>query len=80
VYCIGKALPVGEVLHFQIFSIHEEVLLAQGNFPIIGVALVTPPVFASETPATTPTVTPTGVFTPESTPSPSYPGYPGSRP
>jgi hypothetical protein len=76
VYCTGKALPVGEVLQFQIFSINEEVLLAQGNFPIIGMALAPPELFASATP----TITPTGASTPERTPSPSYPSYPGTRP
>jgi hypothetical protein len=76
VYCAGKVLPIGEVLQFQIVSITEEVLLAQGNFPIIGMALVTPELFASPTPL----IAATGVFTPESTPSPSYPSYPGSRP
>ena len=76
VYCTGKAQPIGQVLQFQIFSINEEVLLAQGNFPIIGMALVTPDLFASATP----TITPTGLSTPARTPSPSYPSYPGTRP
>jgi hypothetical protein len=75
VYCTGKTLPVGEVLQFRIFSVNEEVLLAQGNFPIIGMALATPNVFVPPTP--TITVSPTDVFVPETTPSPSYPSYPG---
>ena len=72
VYCTGKALPVGEVLQFFIISINGDVLLAQGNFPIIGMALAGPGVYLSPTP--------TSVFTPEATPSPSYPSYPGPRP
>jgi hypothetical protein len=71
VYCTGKVLPVGEVLQFFVISINGDVLLAQGNFPIIGMALAAPEVFSSPTPA---------VLTPEVTPSPSYPSYPSSRP
>jgi hypothetical protein len=71
VYCTGKALPVGEVLQFFIFSIKGDVLLAQGNFPIIGMALAAPGIYLSPTPSPT---------TPETTPSPSYPSYPVSRP
>jgi hypothetical protein len=76
VYCTGKALPIGEVFQFLIFSINEEVLLAQGNFPIIGMALAPPGVFSPPTPS----ATPTDGFVPEDTPTPSYPSYPGSRP
>ena len=76
VYCTGTMLPLGQIFQFLILSLNEDVPLAQGNFPIIGMALVTPNVFDSPTPP----VTVTGVVTPESTPSPSYPSYPGSRP
>jgi len=80
VYCTGKTLPVGEVYQFLILSLNEEVLLAQGNFPIIGMALVTPMVISPETPTPTSTVVPTGIV-PRGTPtSPSYPSYPGSTP
>jgi hypothetical protein len=72
VYCTGEAMPVGEVLQFFIISIREEVLLAQGNFPIIGMALAGPEIYLSPTP--------TSIFMPEVTPSPSYPSYPGPRP
>jgi hypothetical protein len=72
VYCTGKALPVGQILQFFLISINGEVLLAQGNFPIIGIALAGPEVFLSPTP--------TSVFTLEATPSPSYPSYPSARP
>jgi hypothetical protein len=76
VYCTGEMLPLGQTFQFLILSLNEDVLLAQGNFPIIGMALVTPNVFNSPTPP----ITATGIATPESTPSPSYPSYPGSRP
>jgi hypothetical protein len=84
VYCTGKTLPVGEVYQFLIFSLNEEILLAQGSFPIIGMGLVTPVVIAPPTPTPIPpTPTPTGLptenipgGTPRTTPSPSYPSYP----
>jgi hypothetical protein len=68
VYCTGQDLPIGEEFQFLIFSLNEDVLLAQGNFPIIGMALATPSIYVSPTP------------TPTSTPKPSYPSYPGPRP
>ena len=77
VYCTGKLLPVGEVLHFYVISLNGDIVLAQGNFPILGIALAGPDVFA---PTSTVTVTPPIGFTPEATPSPSYPSYPGGRP
>jgi len=81
VYCTGKTLPVGVVYQFLIFSLKEEILIAQGNFPIIGMALVTPVVIAppTETPTPTTFVEPTEGTTvtgPRGTPSPSYPSYP----
>jgi hypothetical protein len=80
VYCTGKTLPVGEVYQFLIFSLNEEILLAQGSFSIIGMALVTPVVFSPPTSTPTMTVVPTGIV-PKSTPTrPSYPSYPGARP
>lgn len=72
VYCTGKALPVGQVLQFYVVSVNGDVVLAQGNFPIIGMALAGPGIFLSPTP--------TSEFAPEMTPSPSYPSYPGARP
>ena len=74
VYCTGKALPVGEVLQFFIISLNEDVVLAQGNFPIIGMALAAPGDYLQPTP--TNTVSPTDDLLPETTPSPSYPSYP----
>lgn len=75
VYCTGQTLPVGQVLQFFIISLNEEVVLAQGNFPIIGIALAGPEIYLSPTPTDTP-----GVLILEATPSPSYPSYPASRP
>jgi hypothetical protein len=85
VYCIGAALPLGEVFQFSIFSLKEDVLLAEGNFPIIGLAIGTPiiaPSPFSGTPSPTEeflTQTPTPVQTtptPPRTLTPSYPNYP----
>jgi hypothetical protein len=85
VYCTGAAMPLGEVLQFSIFSINEDVLLAEGNLAIIGLALGTPEIVSSPTIGTplTPSLTeviplqtPTGVrLTPVRTPTlpPSYP-------
>jgi hypothetical protein len=85
VYCTGAAMPLGEVLQFSIFSINEDVLLAEGNLAIIGLALGTPEIVSSPTIGTpsTPSLTevitlqtPTGVrLTPTRTPTlpPSYP-------
>jgi hypothetical protein len=55
VSCIGKAMPVGEVLQFLLISKKEDIPLAEGRFPIIGLALATPeiaPISVSETPFT----------------------------
>lgn len=52
VLCTGKTVPVGEVLQFLLISKADRSLLAEGQFPIIGLALATPE------PATTPTTIP----------------------
>jgi hypothetical protein len=93
VYCTGATLPLGEVFQFSIFSLNEDVLLAEGNFPIIGLALGTPEVALSPTSGTpftpspteellqTPTLvgaTPISTSTPTPTLNPSYPN-PTSR-
>lgn len=82
VYCTGKIMPVGEVLQFFIISLNEDVVLAQGNFSIIGMALAAPGIFSPPTPTAISVTTgaPTDDLFPESTPSPSYPSYPGPRP
>jgi hypothetical protein len=90
VYCTGAVLPLGEVFQFSIFSLNEDVLLAEGDFPIIGMALGTPVVLPSPTLGTPSTPSPTSTEevliqtptlvqgTPISTPIPptSYPNYP----
>lgn len=52
VVCIGDAMPAGEALQFLVLSRKDHSLLAEGTFPIIGLALATPEA------ATTPTVVP----------------------
>jgi hypothetical protein len=85
VYCTGVVLPLGEVFQFSIVSLKEDVLLAEGDFPIIGLALGTPVVLDTPTPGTPSTPSPTEEFvietptlvqgttptaTPRSTPTP----------
>ena len=40
-YCIGEKLPPGESLHLMIISTRDDVLLAQGNLSILGLAFPT---------------------------------------
>ena len=47
--CTGEKLPVGEALSFVIVSNAEDVALAEGTFPIIGLAMATPEVFVTPT-------------------------------
>jgi hypothetical protein len=42
VSCVGQALPPGVAMQFQIISAGENILLAGGYFPIIGLAVATP--------------------------------------
>jgi len=88
VYCTGAVLPLGEMSQFSIFSLKEDVLLAEGNFPIIGLALGTPVILSSGPFSTLPTPSPTEEIliqtpipalmtpTPGRTLTPSYPNYP----
>jgi hypothetical protein len=88
VYCTGAAMPPGEILQFSIFSLREDVLLAEGKFPIIGLALGTPVVLPTPTLGTPSTPSPTeefpletitpvqGIPTLTPTPPTSYPNYP----
>jgi hypothetical protein len=86
VYCIGAALPLGQVFQFSIFSLKEDVLLAEGDFAIIGMAIGTPEIAFSLTVGTPSTPSPTeelvletptvGQTTPTPTLTPSYPNYP----
>lgn len=50
VSCTGEVLPVGEKLQFVIVSLEEDALLAEGRFPIIGIALATPEFAVTPTP------------------------------
>ena len=52
VTCTGQTLPVGEDLLFRLISIQDNLTLATGRFPIIGVALATPDVYFTPTPVT----------------------------
>lgn len=63
VYCTGAALPIGQVFQFSIFSINEDVLLAEGNFAIIGLALGTPEIASSPVAGTLLTPSPSEVST-----------------
>jgi hypothetical protein len=88
VYCTGAALPLGQVFQFSIFSLKEDVLLAEGDFAIIGIAIGTPAIASSPTVGTPATPSPTeGLVletpipgqttpTPTRTLTPSYPNYP----
>lgn len=90
VYCIGKALPVGNVFQFFILALEDNRLLAQGDFSIIGMAFSTVEVNSTSTGSTPFAVsttnglasrTPTpslGTPTPAGTRTPSYPN-PGTR-
>lgn len=49
VSCIGDVLPVGESMQFVIVATEENALLAEGKFPIIGIALATPEYAATPT-------------------------------
>jgi hypothetical protein len=86
VYCTGAALPLGQLFQFSIFSLKEDVLLAEGDFAIIGMAIGTPEIASSPTVGTPSTPSPTeglapetpipGQTTPTPTLTPSYPNYP----
>ena len=50
VSCTGEALPVGETLSFLVISTGDNSVLAEGSFPIIGIALATPEIRITPTP------------------------------
>lgn len=52
VLCSGKTMPVGETLQFVLITKADRRLIAEGQLPLIGLALATPE------PATTPTSIP----------------------
>lgn len=47
--CTGDELPVGEAFSFLIVSSEDDVSLAEGTFPIIGLAIATPDIFVTPT-------------------------------
>lgn len=49
VLCSGRVMPVGETLQFVILSKQDDSLLAEGQLPIIGLALATPEFAATPT-------------------------------
>jgi hypothetical protein len=52
VTCTGEILPVGETLSFLLISKETNLTLAEGSFPMIGMALATPEVSMTPTPFT----------------------------
>lgn len=50
VICTGETLPVGKPLNFLVVSKKDETPFAQGDFPIIGMALATPQIRITPTP------------------------------
>jgi hypothetical protein len=79
--CRGASQVPGEILLFKVFAQSDGALIAEGRFPIIGIAISTPEdlltstgtATATETPTETPTLLPT-MQLPELTPTP--PGTP----
>jgi hypothetical protein len=82
-YCIGEKLPPGEVLHLMLLSTGDDILLAEGDLSIIGLAfptmeVVTPtPITATPgTPTVSPTPTRPSFRTPTPAPTRTAPSYP----
>jgi hypothetical protein len=90
VYCVGEEMQVGQLLQFLMISTSDDVLLAEGSFAIIGLALPTPEDQLTITvpstqdgPVGTPIPTTTPIrpkSTPSPSPSPSYPNPPYPNP
>jgi len=85
VSCIGEPMQPGAALQFALISALDDILLAEGSFSIVGLALATPeintPSTPSEeaTPSEEPTASPTaGTGSIKRTPTPilSTPSYP----
>lgn len=47
--CTGEKMPVGEAFSFVMVSTKEDMPLAEGTFPIIGLAIATPEIFVTPT-------------------------------
>ena len=79
VVCTGASQVPGQVLRFTVISKNRGAVIAAGEFAIIGIALFTPVVDISATPAETPTGVltvipiPTQTLPATSYPNPSYP-------
>jgi hypothetical protein len=52
VTCTGELMPVGKTLSFLMLSKETNLILSEGSFPIIGVALATPEISMTPTPFT----------------------------
>jgi hypothetical protein len=81
VTCSGASQVPGEMLQFKIIAEEDGLLLAEGKFQIIGIAISTPEelLTATPTPTATATGTPTALTrTALPTPTLSTPGTPGS--
>jgi hypothetical protein len=50
VSCTGQTAQLGEVLQFLLISTQEDTALAEGRFPVIGLALATPEIYQTPTP------------------------------
>ena len=48
-FCTGEKMPVGEAFSFIIVSTEDNIPLAEGTFPIIGLAIATPDIFVTPT-------------------------------
>ena len=51
--CLGRNMPLGELLEFSLIAFADEQVLANGQFAIIGLLLNTPSVETAEVPAMT---------------------------
>jgi len=77
--CTGESQVPGQILQFTVLSKLSGIILAEGQFAIIGIALFTPVVDISATPIETPTGVltvppiPTQTLSTTSYPNPSYP-------
>lgn len=49
VSCTGETVPLGVAFQFLILSTNEDILLAEGRFQVIGLALATPEIYSTPT-------------------------------
>lgn len=81
--CSGASQTPGEILQFKVIARKDGTLIAEGKFPIIGIAISTPEIIptATETPTAGPTDLtpfPTETFPTLESPTPNIPkpGFP----